>query len=93
MIVIRDANIDLESVAMRLVECWFYEQRLNPYGAYYLYHKPQNKNRYATVTIAYDPPDKDFVISIPERVSPAWDRNQAFNNIRAWLRKLPILPI
>ena len=81
----------LENIAKNLSEEFIYLQRINEWRQPYLYYRKTTKENYGALAVI---PDGDnipdgFVLGIPETLR--YSRNQIFNNIRAAIKRFPIL--
>ena len=76
----------VEKLVQGALDDWWKVQIRDPYAMMYLYHKKGG------LTIAAKNPGKPWELSMPERISPAWSREQAYNVIRFKAKSLPIIP-
>ena len=69
---------------------WFKDQHRNPFEAYYLYHKPAG-GLFGVFTNKEKP--EGWELTTGCRISPAWNKRQAYCFIGVNIRRAPFLVV
>lgn len=73
------------------IRCWYKDQILEPYKAFYLYYKPSTENENGSLVIADSPLNENYKLADPRRVSPEWSTTYTKQLLTRIAYTLPIL--
>jgi hypothetical protein len=82
-----DIRTQIIILAEKRVDEWFNAQCNDTFGAFYLYH------RIGDFIISKEIPDKRYILSSGERISPNWTKSQAKYNVINVMKNASILPL
>ena len=80
----------LDEMIRKAVDNWYLDQINNPYEAFYLYYLPAQGETWGQIHILKTK-FNNWILADAQRISPAWDKCTARQEVRKIVWTLPII--